>query len=70
MGDVVQMPMTWADAFRLVANEIGMSGEDFAHLVNEAETKPESSRADWLSDRMMLAARKNMMRTLPTGSTA
>jgi hypothetical protein len=63
MTEIVKsMPMTWATAYRLVANELGVSAAQFEAWVAETAEMPEAERELWLSDTMYRAARKRMMR--------
>jgi hypothetical protein len=50
------------DAYRLIGNELGLSGEEIVALIDEALTHPEAEQEKWLSNRLMLAARKKIMR--------
>jgi len=62
MTEIVKsMPMTWATAYRLVANELGVSAAQFEAWVAETAEMPEAERELWLSDTMYRAARKRMM---------
>jgi hypothetical protein len=62
MSNVVQLPMRWMDAYRLVGNELGLSADEIIALIDEALTHPEAEQETWLSGQLLRAARKKMMR--------
>jgi len=62
MSNVVQFPMTWANAMRIVAAQIGVPASTFEEWVAHARSLGETAGHKWLSDRMWQATRKKMMR--------
>lgn len=62
MSDVTQIPMHWEDAYRLVANELGVPHYVFASWVQYAHQLGQDRGEKWLAAHMEKAARKKQMR--------